>query len=50
MQQPYTMLTREEATNLVLLILFILPFIIVLRQLFIAEALEMPRPQEKEKK
>jgi hypothetical protein len=41
------MLTREEATNLVLLIIFILPFIIVVRQLFIAEAMEIERPPEK---
>jgi hypothetical protein len=44
------MLTREEATNLVLLIIFIMPFIIVIRQLFIEEAREvMYEPQEEKK-
>jgi hypothetical protein len=45
LNKNHVSVTREEA----ILIIFILPFIIVLRQLFIAEALEMPRPQEKKK-
>jgi hypothetical protein len=47
-ETPIMLLSRQDIINLILLGIFVLPFVIVIRQLFIEDAREIPNNNSKE--